>query len=282
MISRVTVVAGHTIFTTITMDGYKKRAPGEKRAKKEKPTTAEVMRLNRRYAEKKLAILLNHNFRPGDYHVVLTYSGPEPTPEEARADLEKLKRKAAAVYRDAGLPLKWVSATEYKNKRIHHHLVMSGGLALGRIQEIWGKGIVRAVPLKRNGDYRRLAAYLIKETDKTFREPEAACRRRYSCSRTIVRPVPRREKISAAVLLEAPKARKGYYIDPDSVYRGSNPITDKPYLEYVEVSLTETPRVKSWNRGKKCHLTDGGTGKWLREHAESQLQIPLLSGHEEV
>ncbi|MDR1572755.1 MAG: hypothetical protein LBS24_00395 [Clostridiales Family XIII bacterium] len=48
-----------------------------------------------------------------------------------------------------------------------------------------------------------------------------------------------------------PRPPKGYYIDPDTVYRGENPCTGARYLEYTAISLTDEPRIKTWRRGKK-------------------------------
>ena len=246
-------IAGKTIFIKVS-DKRRKRAPGEKRAEREKATPEQIEKINQKNAERILAIILNYNFRPGDYHIVLTYGGEEPSKIQAKKDLEKFKRQLMDRYRIDELNLKWVTATEYENVRIHHHIVCSAGVDLSEIAKIWGHGFIRPTYLDDSGDYRKLAAYLIKETSKTFRNSDAVSRRRYNCSRSIVRPMTNEDdKVSAAQLIE-PKPIEGYYIDQDSIHRGRNPITGKQYIEYVMISMTEEPRLKTWNRGKKKKL----------------------------
>jgi len=246
-------VAGQTIFVKVS-DKRKKKAPGEKRGEREKATPEEIEKINQKNAERILAILINYNFQPGDYHIVLTYSGEEPSKAQAKKDLEKFKRQLMELYRANGLNLRWITATEYENTRIHHHIVMTGGIDIIEIAKVWGHGFIRPAFLDDSGDYRKLASYLIKETSKSFREADAVSRRRYNCSRSIVRPMTNEDdKVSAAQLIE-PKPIEGYYIDQDSVYRGRNPITGKQYIEYVLISMTEEPRIKNWNRGKRKKL----------------------------
>lgn len=222
---RITV-AGKTIFVQVTRT-KPERVPGEKRGKREKPTTAQVQRINQKNSEKMLSIILNHNFLPGDYHIVLTYSGEPPKPEDAKVNLRNFQRRLLALYRRHGKVLKWVAATEYENKRIHHHLVVNAGVDLAEIDAIWPHGFVRPTWLDSSGDYRKLAAYLIKETSKTFRDPMAVSRRRYNKSRTVIVPDEKvDDHVSASHLID-PKPVAGYYIDKDSIYRGENPFTGR-------------------------------------------------------
>lgn len=246
-------VAGQTIFVKVS-DKRKKKAPGEKRSEREKATPEQIQKINQKNAERILAILINYNFRPGDYHIVLTYSNEAPFKAQAKKDLEKFKRQITDRYRTDGLNLRWITATEYEHTRIHHHIVCSAGVDLCEIEKIWGHGFIRPTYLDDSGDYRKLAAYLIKETSKTFRDSDAVSRRRYNCSRSIIRPMTNEDdKVSAAQLIE-PRPIEGYYVDQDSVYRGRNPITGKQYIEYVMISMTEEPRLKVWNRGKRKKL----------------------------
>lgn len=58
------------------------------REKRENPTPEAVARYNEKMAEKKLRLLLNTNFGPEDFHLVLTYQGTPPGREEAKRELE--------------------------------------------------------------------------------------------------------------------------------------------------------------------------------------------------
>lgn len=252
VIKEVTV-AGSTIFVKVS-NKRSKKAPGEKRGNRKKATPEEIEKINQKNAERILAILINYNFKPGDYHIVLTYSGDEPSKDQAKKDLEKFKREIMKRYRDEGIILKWVTATEYENTRIHHHIVMTGGIDVIEIAKIWEHGFIRPAFLDDSGDYRKLAAYLIKETSKSFRKADAVSRRRYNCSRSIVRPMSNHDLVSYSEIKKDPEPVKGYYIDQDSIIKGKNPITGKSYLEYVMISLNPEPRIKKWNRGKRVKL----------------------------
>ena len=244
---KVTIQVGKLIFTKVTTK-RKEKGQQNKRGKKKNPTSEEVMAHNQRYAERDLSIKLHANFGPGDLHLVLTYSGEEPSKEQAKKNLEKFKRQLSKLYKENGLNLKWIEVTEYENKRIHHHFVVNRIPDVFKISEIWPHGYVRPTKLDDSGDYRKLAAYLIKETSKTFRSPDAFAKRRYHCSRTITVPDARIEEVSIEQVFE-PRATKGYEIDQDTVYKGVNLITDRPYIEYIQLALDEEP--KKYKRGKK-------------------------------
>ena len=56
---------------------------GEQRQPVKKKTKEEIREANARQAARKLMRKVNANFRPGDWHVVLTYpKGERPTPAE--------------------------------------------------------------------------------------------------------------------------------------------------------------------------------------------------------
>lgn len=244
---RVTLQVGKLMFTKVTTK-RKEKGQQNKRGKKKNPTSEEVMAHNQRYAERDLSIKLHANFGPGDLHLVLTYSGEEPSKDQAKKNLEKFKRQLAKLYKDQDVPLKWIEVTEYENKRIHHHFVVSQIADVFKIADIWPHGYVRPTRLDDTGDYRKLAAYLIKETSKTFRNPDAFAKRRYHCSRTVKVPDARVEEVSIEQVFE-PKATKGYQIDQDTVYRGINLATDRPYIEYIQLAIDEEPKL--YKRGKK-------------------------------
>lgn len=243
---RETIVAGNLISRRYYFPPV--RMPGEKRAKKKTPTREEVMKINRRNAERELTLKLHHNFGEGDIHAVLTYSGEEPKKERAKKELQNFFRRLRREFRKEDRILKWISVTEYQNHRIHHHVILPK-MDTARLQELWTAGRVRPVHLDNTGDYRKLASYLIKETDKTFRDPDAFSKQRYSCSRTVVSPVRKIEDVKSKEA-EEPKPIKGYHILEDSVYQGINPVTGNRYMEYMLISNTPEPRLRVWRRGK--------------------------------
>lgn len=228
---RKTWVAGRTVEVRKT---FSKRA-GIKvpRGDNIKQTTEAQEEVNRQLAIGELRRILNANFGPGDWHASFTYPQKKPPGEaESMEDVEKLMRRLRKIYRDAGMELKAVRVEE-RNKRPHHHLVipnLPGGMA--PVKEAW-KTILREkyyAPEERergepkhliwrwsqlddSGQYGALAEYLIKETDKAHRERGT---KRYSCTRNLIHPKPKIEKISAKAWREEPPERRGYYIDRDA------------------------------------------------------------------
>lgn len=255
--------------------GRKSNRKGESKAPKQNPTSEEVEKINARYAERTLQIKLHHNFKPGDHHIIPTYRGVEPTKSEAKEDLRIFKRELRKEYKKLGLAFKWIAVTEYENRRIHHHMVINQGISVKRIRELWEKGNVHERPLSKSGDWRKLGEYLIKETSKTFRNPDAVGKLRYSCSRNLIMPEVFKEEIEASELLDDPKPIKGYYIDQDSIYKGMNPVTERPYVEYVMLPLNaERTRVR-FNKKKKVKYRTESYNSWLRENMPKQLEMDL-------
>lgn len=211
------------------------------------PTPEAVHAVNQRLAEKNLARLINHNFNPGDWHLVLTYRGKAPSADQAKVDKERFLRKAKAAADKAGTDFKWIAVTEYQHARIHHHVICSN-LPFEIISKAWGHGQVRPSVLDKSRNYKRLAEYLIKETSKTYREEGSVFHRRYTCSRNIIRPAVKKTVIEARDIPD-PKALKGYYVDQDSVRRYEHAITGLEHLEYTMVSMDERPRLKGWYKG---------------------------------
>lgn len=213
------------------------------RGVKNKPTAEEMEKINQKNAEAKLRRLINANFGYGDYHLVLTYKRElRPDPAEAKKRITKFLRVLRREYKRNGEELKYIIVTEYKNKAIHHHLIINGiDLNINKmLRKCWEWGTPHITPLDNTGQYKELAAYFIKETSKTFKEKDGGAMQRYSCSRNLIKPVTKISLIrKAAKWLGEPKAKKGYYIEKDSIYNGINPFTGKPIQYYTMVKLPD-------------------------------------------
>lgn len=159
-----------------------------------------------------------------------------------------MKREAKKL----DIEFRYVAVTEYEHTRIHHHIVMSY-IDKRVIDKQWQNGRILLSTLDKSRSYRKLAEYLVKETQKTFRDPDNATKRRYSCSRNLVKPVIAVQEVSILRLFEDPKPLKGYAIDEDSVNRFDNPVTGLTHLEYSMISTDPTPRMKKW-RAKGCKM----------------------------
>lgn len=245
-IYRETIVAGKTIIRSLRASTRIKIEKGRKPNRK--PTPEAVMKVNFRNAVRKLTMLLNHNFDENSYHLTLTYKR-EPTNEEARKTLKNFIRNTTNRCRKQGSEFKWVAVTEYEHKRIHHHIVCSGADEK-TIQRYWNKGFVNFKGLDASGNYQKLAEYLLKETEKTFRRPDSTFKRRYSTSRNIIMPEIKREEVSPRELNQDPRPVKGYYIDKDTYRRYEHAVLGVDCVEYIMVSLTKEPRIKRWRPGE--------------------------------
>ncbi len=269
---KLTTVCGSTIFVTVR--AKRERMTKEKRAEKKNPTSEKVQEINQRNSEKQLSMILNSNFENGDIHAVLTYKD-EPDVETAKKKLENFMRACQRYMKKLGKTFKAVSATEYEHKRIHHHVICNIK-DMSVINKLWKSGFVKGSILDESGDYRVLAGYLIKETSKTFRNATAFSKRRFNCTRSIVRPVTKKEEVSALALFDDPKAIKDYHVDQDSIYHGTNPFDEMPYIEYVMLANdASNPRVKRWNRGRKVARPFESGIAWLKKNAGEQLELDI-------
>lgn len=266
---RETCVAGATIWTVLK---YSMNPGKGKRAPKSKPTREAVIKNNDRVAVRKLTMLLNANFHPGDLHITLTYSGKEPTTAEAKREIRLFKERMSREYEKRGRTYKWVETTEYDNHRIHHHMVLTY-IDPRVIEQQWRRGHIRTSVLDRSRNYRKLAEYLIKETTKTMRKPGNETKRRWSASRNLTRPIVKREIITPRILREDPKAIKGYEIDIDTVRRFEHPFTGIEHIEYMMVATDPVPRIKTWRRGKIVDRQET-----YRRAEEIQISMDSLEG----
>lgn len=255
MYFRDTIIAGRTKLISLKAISrvYTK---GEKRQPKSNPTPEAVAKLNFRNTVKALTAKLNHNFQPGDYFLTLTYEDA-PSAAEAKKDLERFLRNMHLHCKKRQIGFKWIAVTEYKHQRIHHHIVMSRQ-DLELIEGKWKYGFVNVRPLDDTGNYYKLAEYLLKETERTFREAGSPSKRRYSCSRSIVTPETRREKISSRSITDEIKAPKGYYVDEDTVRIYGHAILDVECKEYILVSLDGPAKGRRGKRVRpeKIYRTD--------------------------
>ncbi|MBO7668332.1 MAG: hypothetical protein J6T26_07705 [Firmicutes bacterium] len=164
--------------------------PGKRRSKC-RPTRECQARLNQRDAVRKLARLLQANFRAGDYEIDLTFAEPESV-EGAVTELKKLLRALRKIWRAEGTELRYVYTCEQgkKSGRVHFHLVLNAGpLSRDEIESMWKHGYANARRLRMDeSGVSGLANYISKQGQK--RKPEEAGKRRWSCSRNLVRPVP--------------------------------------------------------------------------------------------
>lgn len=112
------------------------------RKKKEKVTIPKQKVLNDKRAKRTYCQLVKTNFGEGDLHLTLTYSQkflPEKV-EDAEKEVRNYLRRVARLRKKKNLsPLKYIFITEQgvQSKRIHHHVIINGGLSRDDVEMLW-------------------------------------------------------------------------------------------------------------------------------------------------
>lgn len=206
---------------------------GMRHNKKTNPSPEAMKECNRQKAIDRLRRLILYNM-PDGYHLTLTYrKNDRPDRLEAERQLKNFIRRLQYHIKKAGYELKYIPVTEYENKAIHHHLVINNvpGI-IELVKEQWKCGQPNFTPLSEDGDIAVLAEYLIKETDKTFRD-DPAVGLRYTHSRNMVMPEPEVKVIKANSFKEYPSVPKGYTLDVDSLVNGVSSVTGYEFQKYT-------------------------------------------------
>ena len=162
------------------------------RRAKENLTTEKQLRQNQKRRERYFERLVETNFSRKDTYLTLTFA-ERANLREARKEIknffERVKRRREKKGLDA---LKYIYVIEGdpkgQRKRIHSHLLISGGLSMDELKETWGegRGIIDAQPIQPGDNgLQDLARYMIKQR----REEEWQQGRRTWCpSRNLKKP----------------------------------------------------------------------------------------------
>lgn len=172
-----------------------------KRSKKKKETAPKQKNLNDKRARRCFTQKVNANFGEGDLHLTLTYKEKylPKTDEEAANEINNFLRKVKYHMKKKGISLKYMIVTQGIRKkgsdkpvRIHHHIIMNGGLSREEIENLWRRrrkkgekqgekiGIANANRLQPDGNgVAALCEYLAKHTGG---------KKRWSSSRNLENP----------------------------------------------------------------------------------------------
>lgn len=212
-------------------------APGRKRAKKRKRTPEEMKQQNERNRWRRLQRIILANFKAGDWHLILKYK-KGTAPEDYKAAVAQrgsFIEKMRNAFRRAGIPFKWIAVTERgkKGQVLHHHLIIEdiekeGVNTVQLVKKYWTYGNVFFAALYEEGEYEKLAEYIVKAETK---EECGWCT--YSRSRNLVIPQPKRRVMKRRIWKKEPPAKKGWYVIKESIVNGINPFTECPYQYYT-------------------------------------------------
>lgn len=249
MYRQKTYRCGKAVYIEKTQTRYYKK--GEVREKRKKPTPEQKREENARAAKRRLAMKIAANFGEDDFFLTLTNkAGERPTPEEAEQRIKKFKEGMRKDYRKLGHEFKYIIVTEYKNKSIHHHVIINGiPQTMKLVKKHWPYGRPDFKMLDESGEYSELAEYLVKETEKTFREPDSVKKQRYSCSRNLIIPEPEIKEVKAKAFRQEPKAWKGYELIKASIVQGISSVTGYRYQYYTMIRREDEKTAKSRCRG---------------------------------
>lgn len=233
-----------------------------KGSRKKKKTTSDVQKaLNDHNRVKKLTRLLNTNFDENDIKIELTYSDDNlpASDEEAEKALKNFLRRLKRFRCKAKLSeLKYITITEKGKKtgRYHHHCVLSGGMLLSDVRNIWGKGIIRMTQLELNENgLSGLADYLTKRlTAGEIEENKKA----WHASRNLVMPKERQNdsrisKKKARELYENQECREVFEkLYPDYLFSSCRPFYNEVNGQYyLCINMYKKPKPKIHTSGRK-------------------------------
>lgn len=259
MKKRYVTLAGRTIIireSVSTCGGGK----GKKRKARKNKTTKAVAKINRINRERELTAKLNHNFKPGDLLVTLTYadaSGTNMTREECMKRFRNYRKNIQRWGKKHGVVVKMIDSFEWgqKNGRPHHHVVMSY-VPTEILKKYW-KGGYCHVEMLHGFNYQKVAKYMLKDVKAA---ENGKILRAYNCTRNIVKPITRVEIIEKKDLvrdsidIDSLEPFGGYYIDRDSVYKYQHAIYEIECIEYIMISLEEEPKLAGWMNGQKVEM----------------------------
>ena len=212
-------------------------APGMKRSKRAKPTPEQMAKQNQWKKERDIRWLLKENFGEHDYWITLTYRpGERPISlEAAKTQVQKFLRQMRTWYKRQGTDMKYIVITEYGSRGgVHHHIVVNRipGTDI-EIARKWTYGNPQFTLLYLQGDFRKLANYIAKQPaqDNAIKE------KWYSRSRNLQKPRMEKRVMRRKTFTQDPFVPKGFYLEKESLYAGTNPITGHPYRYYTLVKI---------------------------------------------
>lgn len=162
--------------------GYRDRIRANQAQKQVTPET--MRRVNLANAKRKIVQLADANFTEEDIHLTLTYENP-PTYSQCQKDVQNFLRTVKRRREKQGLvPMKYIYVIEDDQdgikKRIHTHILMSGGMDRHELEKLWARGYANADRLQpTERGLEQVARYLVKSQRS---------RRKWCCSKNLKKP----------------------------------------------------------------------------------------------
>lgn len=236
-----TIWAGRLVLTALSSMPLP-RDPDSVRAEKSKCMTAARQRMNLKHSCQKLELLLAGNFDSSGRFLTLTYDDAH-LPADRRAASRRLRTYLGHL-RDwckaRGKPLRYIYVTEgaHGDKRLHHHLVLSGVEDCDVIHSLWANGYVESKPLDPS-QFADLARYLTKEPRDGIPQNGKRC---WTPSLNLTRPETSSEIVDDDMTLVPPPG--AVVLESDQM---RNEFGEFVYLKY----LLPEPPVRPFGRPKR-------------------------------
>lgn len=228
-------VAGKTKQYTFYYSVRNDTKEGSRKAK-EKKTSEAQQKVNSRQAVKKLTWILNANFDGTSLYITFSYAKdkrPE-SPECLRKDVDKLLRKIRSVQKKAGTVAQYVWVAEVGERGAAHIHMCLNSIDTQELKKLWDKGWITIKPMDDSGQYRKLAEYFVKYSEKTMRTAEGFGGKRYNSSKNLAIPEPERKTISLRnAYNHTIQVPSGWYLDKDSIREAWHEITGFMYFTYT-------------------------------------------------
>ena len=233
-------------------------APGMPREEKKKKTPEEMAKQNFWKKCQYLRRTMELNFKGGDLHATLTCQ-PEkrPTVEEAPKVIRDFRDKMAKAYKKQGWEFKYIITCETGQRgAVHWHMICNNMQSAKTgtwelIRKYWSRGRPYFVPLDDNREYGNLAEYIVKEHKRKTEQGETMEKLSYMCSRNLIRPVEKKEKVDAKGWRLMPKVREGFYLVEETLINEINKFTGLPYQKYTIRRLQATQEKLGRKKAKR-------------------------------
>ncbi len=199
------------------------------------PTSEAVQAVNDRNARKRFERLAECNFRTGtDYAVTLTYEEAPEDQGRCDRDLRNYLARVNRARKKIGLEkARCMGVLETGKKgRLHHHLLIEGGLDRDTMERLWGNGYANCDRLQAGkGGLTAMAKYMT----KGFTNKRERGRHRYFFTRNLKKPVvtESRTRISRR---QAERIREDADVEGTLIFRKKYPGLT---LESLEIRQTD-------------------------------------------
>ncbi len=253
---------------------------GRKRKAKYKETPETMQKLNDRNSKIKQEQIIHANFDNTSYKLEFTYNNQflPIAPKRAKMDIQNLIRVFQRMYKKAGVELRYMYVTQYgeKSGRVHHHMIMTGGVSREQLIKAWGMGRMNIDELQFiETGVADLSAYIGRDDEKQKKKelPEL-WKKRWCGSKNLKKPVEKLIRDNVIRQKDVKFIQSNYYEKGLVTAECKKTIEDR----YEGYSLSEVEVCNNEiNKGVYIHLklyrTDSPLLAWLKPALKKKRKV---------